>query len=387
MPMSELQRLLAAYDAEHAIGNPCALATVVAVNGSAYRRPGARMLVTSEGQLTGTISGGCLEGDARRRAQQVMLRGKPEIIVYDSTDIDDDLENGAQLGCQGQIHILLEPVSFTDKNNPLELLRETFQLSAPSVLATVLKSNAPASVAQATGRLLLLNDGLVESGQIDQDFINSQLLPDMRDVLDNGVSVNQDYEYGGMNIRVFLEMIKPAPLLTIYGAGNDAQPLARLAKGLGWRINIIDGRPLQASVNRFPEADSVKVVRIADLAKNVNATGFAVLMSHNYYYDLAVLEELNNLAELKYIGILGPRKKTDRMLSDMEEKGITTDDLNRRLYSPIGLDIGGENSDEIALAIMAELMAVKNNYNGGFLRNLDAPIHDRNLFIKATANG
>ena len=138
--MSELQRLLAAYDAERETGRPCALATVVEVNGSAYRRPGARMLVTNEGQLTGTISGGCLEGDARRRAQQVMLRGKPEIIGYDSTDIDDDLENGAQLGCQGQIHILLEPISFKDKNNPLELLRETFSLLATSVLATIFYS-------------------------------------------------------------------------------------------------------------------------------------------------------------------------------------------------------------------------------------------------------
>jgi xanthine/CO dehydrogenase XdhC/CoxF family maturation factor len=385
--MSELQRLLAAYDAERAAGQPCALATVVEVNGSAYRRPGARMLVTNEGQLTGTISGGCLEGDARRRAQQVMLRGTPEIIVYDSTDIDDDLENGAQLGCQGQIHILLEPISFTDKNNQVELLRKTFHLATPSVLATILKVEAPAPIAQPAGRLLLLNNEIVKSGQTDPDFVNKQLLPDMREVLSNGISVNQDYDYGGMTIRVFLEMIKPAPLLTIYGAGNDAQPLARLAKGLGWRVNIIDGRPLLALVSRFPEAESIKVARIANLAQHVSPTGFAVLMSHNYYYDLAVLEQLNNLDKLKYIGILGPRKKTDRMLNDLKQKGIDINLLNRRLYSPIGLDIGGENPDEIALAIMAELMAVKNNYAGGFLRNLDAPIHDRNLLIKATSNG
>lgn len=385
--MSELQRLLAAYDAERKAGRPCALATVVEVNGSAYRRPGARMLVTNEGQLTGTISGGCLEGDARRRAQQVMLRGTPEIIVYDSTDIDDDLENGAQLGCQGQIHILLEPISFTDKNNPVELLRKTFHLATPSVLATILKVEAPASIAQPAGRLLLLNNEVVKSGQIHPDFINNLLLPDMREMLGNGTSVNQDYEYAGMAIRVFLEMIKPAPLLTIYGAGNDAQPLARLAKTLGWRVNIIDGRPLQASANRFPEAESVKIVRIADLPQQVNPTGFAVIMSHNYYYDLAVLEQLTNLNELQYIGILGPRKKTDRILNDLEQKGVDTTALNQRLYSPIGLDIGGENADEIALAIMAELMAVKNNYTGGFLRNLDAPIHNRNLLIKATSNG
>jgi len=359
---------------------------VVEVNGSAYRRPGARMLVTDEGQLTGTISGGCLEGDARRRAQQVMLRGKPEIIVYDSTDIDDDLENGAQLGCQGEVFILLEPVNFTDTHNPLELLRETFQLSSPSVLATVLKTDNP-KIAQAAERLLLLHNGETKSGNINTDFVDAQLLQDMRDVLSSGTSVSQDYAYGGAHIRIFLEMVKPAPVLNIYGAGNDAQPLVKLAKGLGWRVNVIDGRPLQASANRFSEADSVRVVRIDDLQRQINATGFAVLMSHNYYYDLAVLEALNNHQAITYIGILGPRKKTDRMLNELEQKNINTAWLGANIHSPIGLDIGGENADEIALAVMAELMAVKNGYQGGFLRDVDAPIHDRNLIIKTFTNG
>jgi xanthine dehydrogenase accessory factor len=384
--MSELQRLLIAYDAERKLGNPCALATVVEVNGSAYRRPGARMLVTNEGQLTGTISGGCLEGDARRRAQQVMLRGKPEIIVYDSTDIDEDLENGAQLGCQGQVFILMEPINFKDDHNPLELLRETFQLQQPSVLATILKSDNNV-IAPAAERLLLLNDVTFKSGQINHDFIKQQLLPDMQEVLTNGESYVQEYDYAGINLHVFLELIKPAPLLTIYGAGNDAQPLARIAKGLGWRIMVIDGRPLQASAKRFPEAEKVQIARIDELHKHVNTLGYAVLMSHNYYYDLAVLQQLASLNTLNYIGILGPRKKTDRMLNDLQQKGIDTAKLDHRIHSPIGLDIGAENADEIALAVMAELLAIKNGYNGGFLRNLDAPIHGRNTIIKVINNG
>jgi xanthine dehydrogenase accessory factor len=384
--MSELQRLLTAYDTERRAGKACALATVVEVQGSAYRRPGARMLVTGEGQLTGTISGGCLEGDARRRAQQVMLRGKPEIIVYDSTDIDDDLENGAQLGCQGQVFILLEPVDMADPHNPLELLRETFHLDEASVLATILKSS-DAAIAPAAERLLLLNDGTTKSGNINQDFINNQLLPDMREVLDSGASLCQDYEFGGATMQVFLEMIKPAPLLTIYGAGNDAQPLARQATNLGWRVQVMDGRPLQAAAQRFPEAERVQVARIGELDKYVNNKGFAVLMSHNYYYDLAVLEQLSTLNNISYIGILGPRKKTDRMLNDLEQKGIATAGLDKRIHSPIGLDIGGENADEIALSIMAELLAVKNGLQGGFLRNLDAPIHNRNHTFKVIING
>lgn len=384
--MSELQRLLAAYDAEKNLGKPCALATVVEVNGSAYRRPGARMLVTNEGQLTGTISGGCLEGDARRRAQQVMLRGKPEIIVYDSTDIDDDLENGAQLGCQGEVFILMEPIDFNNAHNPLELLRETFQLQQTSVLATVLKSSDH-TLAPAAERFLLLNDGSLKSGNINPDLIQQYLLPDMQELLHTGTSIVQEYDYAGQTIRVFLELIKPAPLLTIYGAGNDAQPLVRLAKSLGWRVMVIDGRPLLASQNRFPEADKVQIARVEEMAHYVYAQGFAVLMSHNYYYDLAALEALSQLKEIAYIGILGPRKKTDRILNELQQKGIDTIALDERLHSPIGLDIGGENPDEIALSIMAELQAVRNGYKGGFLRDVDAPIHNRNPIIKILTNG
>src|SRR5476651_1386658 len=189
-----------------------------------------------------------------------MLRGKPEVIVYDSTDLEDDLENGAQLGCQGEIFILLEPINFNDPHNPLELLRETFQLQEPSVLATVLKSGN-ADIAPAAERVLLLNDGTLKSGQINPDFIKQQLLPDMKEVLVNGTSINRDYEYGGIAIRIFLELIKPAPLLSIYGAGNDAQPLNQLANRLGWRVQVIDGRPLQASEHRFPGAELVQVAR------------------------------------------------------------------------------------------------------------------------------
>ena len=380
--MSELLRLLAAYDAERYLSKPCALATVVEVNGSAYRRAGARMLVTNDGQLTGTISGGCLEGDARRRAQQVMLRGKPEIIVYDSTDIDEDLENGAQLGCQGQIFILLEPINFADNNNPLELLREASRLQETAVLAAILKSSNQ-ELAPAAERILLLNTGTFRNGHINEGFAVKQLLPDMQEVLANNTSVSKDYEFSGIDIRVFMEVIKPAPLLTIYGAGNDAQPLVQHAKNLGWRVIIIDGRPLQASPGRFPGAEQVLVARIGDLPQYINPSGFSVLMSHNYYYDLAVLEQLSRFKTIKYIGILGPRKKTDRMLSELESKGILTTELNQFIHSPIGLDIGGENADEIALAIMAELQAVRNGYNGGFLRNLNAPIHDRNYIMEA----
>jgi len=382
--MSELKQLLTAYDAERRARRPCALATVVEVRGSAYRRPGARMLVTADGQLTGTISGGCLEGDARRRAQQVMYRGKPEIIVYDSTDLEDDLEHGAQLGCQGEVFILLEPIDFDNPHNPLELLRSTYLLPERSVLATVLKSSHHDIC--AAERLLLTSDGALKGRLTDTAFTQLHLLADMHEAMLEGFSINAEYALDDTTLTVFIELIKPAPVLNIYGAGNDARPLVELAARLGWRVIVTDGRPGLAMPHRFPKTEAVQIARLDDLHQHVNSRGYAVLMSHNYYYDLAVLRQLADHNQVNYIGILGPRKKTDRMLQELALEGIDTTALNKRIHSPIGLDIGGENADEIALSVMAELQAVRNGFKGGFLRDVDAPIHNRNHQLKATAN-
>lgn len=382
--MSELKQLLTAYDVERQARRSCALATVVEVRGSAYRQPGARMLVTAEGQLTGTISGGCLEGDARRRAQQVMHRGKPEIIVYDSTDLEDDLEHGAQLGCQGEVFILLEPIDFDNPHNPLELLRSTYLLPDRSVLATVLKSSHHRIL--AAERLLLLTNGTLKGRLTDTAFAQLHLLPDMNEAMQEGFSINAEYTLDDTSLAVFIELIKPAPILNIYGAGNDARPLVELAARLGWRVIVTDGRPSLAISHRFPDTEAVQIARLDDLHQHVSPRGYAVLMSHNYYYDLAVLRQLSNHEEVNYIGLLGPRKKTDRMLQQLALEGIDTQTLNKRLHSPIGLDIGGENADEIALSIMAELQAVRNGFTGGFLRNVDAPIHSRRHHLKVSAD-
>lgn len=153
--MTELRPLLAAYDAHRAAGRVCALATVVHVAGSAYRRPGARMLVTEDGQLTGSISGGCLEGDARRRAAQVLHRGRPALITYDST-AEDDAWHGTQQGCRGVVQLLVELLDPTRPDNPLELLRRAADSLEPVVLATVF-GTAPAGPV-GLRRLLLPQD-------------------------------------------------------------------------------------------------------------------------------------------------------------------------------------------------------------------------------------
>lgn len=374
--MTELQRLLLAYDEHRVAGRACALASVVDVAGSAYRRPGARMLVTEDGQLTGAISGGCLEGDARRRARQTIQRGKPAIVTYDSTDPDDDLQFGAALGCQGVVQILLEPLDFQNPDNPLELLRRWAEgVEEVGVVATVFSLAGPGAPTQVGQRLLLTADGAVQGSLSAGSELYSAIVADARQTLSAGQPATRQYPTDTGAVRVCLEILRPPVRLTIYGAGNDVQPVVRLASGLGWRVQVVDGRPAQAQPSRFPEAEAVRVVPLSQVGEEPHDDGFALLMTHNYYYDLAVLRHLLQ-APTQYIGLLGPRKKYERLLTDLEKEfPDAAQRLQGRLYSPIGLNLGAETPEEIALSITAEIQAVLTRRPAGFLRDSPHPIH------------
>jgi xanthine dehydrogenase accessory factor len=163
--------------------------------------------------------------------------------------------------------------------------------------------------------------------------------------------------------------------LSIYGAGNDVQPLVRLAASLGWRVQVLDGRPAQAQATRFPDAEQVRVLPLAEVEAEPHDARFALLMTHNYYYDLAVLRHLLH-APTKYIGLLGPRKKYERLLTDLQQKQPDAAELLAgRLHSPIGLNLGAETPEEIALSIVAEIQAVLAGRPAGFLRDSPHPIH------------
>ena len=369
--MSELSRLLNAYDTHRAAGRACALVTVVHVAGSAYRRPGARMLVTADGELIGTVSGGCLEGDARRRAQQALHRGQPTVVEYDSTDADDELAHGTQLGCQGRVQLLLEPLAATP--NPLELLRAAHRQDAPAVLATVFGGPA-AGLGQ---RLLLTAAGMVRRSRLLADPLAADLLADARQVLASGRPTTRAYEAAGEPAYlVFFEWLAPAPRLAVYGAGNDAQPLVQLAAGLGWRVAVLDGRPALATAARFPAAESVRVLPLAALAAHPVSADFVVLLTHNYPYERAALRALAHWPAVRYLGVLGPRQKAQRLLADLAAEGLDTEaTLVPRLFAPVGLNVGAETAEEIAVAVMAELLAVRAGRPAGFLREAPGSIH------------
>ena len=369
--MTELQRLLLAYDRHRAETRPCALATVVEVLGSAYRRPGARMLVTEDGELTGAISGGCLEGDARQRARQVIFRGQPAVVTYDTRD-EDDPRHGLGPGCQGVVRILLEPLDFAAPDNPMELLRGFAQHPEPAVLATIFETDAT-GLRAAVGQRVLLSEA---SGLRGTPLLAAPMAEAARVTLAQGISQVFDIETDAGPVRTLLEVLVPPLRLVVYGAGNDAQPLVHLAASLGWHITVVDGRPNLATTARFPEAAAVRVVPVRELESQVPDPGaYYVLLSHNYAYDLAALLTLLPTAA-PYIGLLGPRAKAARLLEELKLTGTEASEImQNRLRSPIGLDLGSETPEEIALAIVAEIQATRHQRNGRPLRERAGTVH------------
>ncbi len=373
--MKELKDIVAAFDKAQQQGQQTALATVVLVEGSAYRRPGARMLITEDGQLTGAISGGCLEGDALRKAQQVMYKQKAMLVTYDTTD-EDDAKLGVGLGCNGIIHILIEPILTKDPQHPLQLLKEWLRQRQTAVLTTLFSLEDKKGVQPGTA-LLLTTAGITRNAFLDNvEWPDNTLEEDAREALRTRLHSTREYTFTA-TFTAFIEVLEPAPRLLIFGAGNDAIPLTAMADVLGWDTTVIDGRPAYASAQRFPKAGRVLVAKPDQVLPQltIDERTAAVLMTHNYNYDLAMLRQLLPL-QLSYIGSLGPKKKLERMLDELRDAGETIPpEQLEKVYGPTGLDIGAEGSEEIALSILSEIKAVLAGLGGTFLRDKNAPIH------------
>lgn len=381
--MKELKDIVQAFDKADKNGKQTALATVVHVEGSSYRRAGARMLITEDGELTGAISGGCLEGDALRKARLVMAQNKPMLVTYDTTD-DDDAKLGVGLGCNGIIHILIEPILADRRDNPIQLFKLFLSKREPVVLITLFTMNDKQAAQPGTCLLLTKNEDI--KGTFPDEAIKDMLLADAKDVLVNGNSVTKTYMYGD-KFTCFIELLQPAVSLVLFGAGNDAIPLVQLAAVLGWHINIVDGRSNYAIPERFPLAKKIIMARPENALAQIviDDRTVIILMTHNYIYDMAVLKQLLPL-RLPYVGVLGPKKRLSRMLEELKDEGMKiTDEQLASVYGPTGLDIGSENADEIALSIIAEMQAVLNNRMGTSLRHKNV-IHNRHTgqIIKQT---
>jgi len=355
-------------------GKKTALATVVHLDGSSYRRPGARMLIEDDGQLTGAISGGCLEGDALRKALHVIAENRAMLVTYDTMD-DDDAKFGVGLGCNGIIQVLIEPINYKAPHNPMVLLQALLEKRDPAVLLTLFDLND--RKAKQHGTCLVYKNAQNRLGQIPMD--SDKIEKDILQVLHQKTSVFKEYPNDQSNSTAFIEYIDLPVSLVVIGAGNDVIPLIEMAKILGWDPHVVDGRANYATADRFASACSVLVSKPEKVLEQIQVdykTVF-VLMTHNYNYDLAMLRALL-FVDTPYIGSLGPRKKLDRMLDELREEGlnITTVQLSK-IYGPVGLHLGAETPEEIALSIIAEIQAVLKGANGGSLRQSSEFIHSR----------
>jgi xanthine/CO dehydrogenase XdhC/CoxF family maturation factor len=374
--MKEVRDIVLAFNEAQKEGKQTALATVVHVQGSSYRRPGARMLVTEDGKLTGAISGGCLEGDALRKARLAMMQQKAMLVTYDTSD-EDDAKLGVGLGCNGIIQILIEPINPESPTNPLAFLKSFLSNRQHAVLVTLFSLDYKSAPQPGTCLFLTDKDGL--KGAIVDEAMQAALEADARQALLNRTSVTKTYATPQNVLTGFVEVLKPAVSLVVVGAGNDAVPLTEMASILGWQVTVVDGRANYAAPDRFPAAQQVLVAKPEQVLPKIalDEQTVLVLMTHNYNYELALLRQLLPL-HLRYIGVLGPKKKLDRMLDELREEGTPTGGEELQgVYGPVGLDIGAETSEEIALSIISEIKAVLSDRAGTSLRNKDGAIHDR----------
>ena len=311
----ELQQILNAYRQTDFSQRKAALATVVGLKGSGYRRPGARMYITDDGRWVGAISGGCLEGDALRKAREIMNNGQSRLIVYDTSDPEGE-NFGIGLGCNGVLDVLIQPIDPFQANNPVLTLEQILRKRQPATLETPLP------------------DG-----------------------------------------NVFREELKPDVQLLVFGAGYDAVPLVNQARQVGWQVIVTDDCVAHLQPRRFSQASELRAVSRHEIREQlpIDAFSAAVLISHNFGYDKAVLQELIK-TNIPYIGLLGPKKRGDALLAELTEQ-VSDEDLSR-IFWPVGLDLGAETPQEIALSIVAEIQAHFRNTSAQPLKFKQAPIHE-----------
>jgi xanthine dehydrogenase accessory factor len=328
--VSEIAEVLSAIESLRDRGEKMALATIVAVKGSTYRRPGARLLVAASGEMVGNISGGCLEGDVAEVAQVVMVDGEPRIASFDLTS-DDEAVGGGGLG------------------------------SSPGV--------------ERGARLLVDPEGKRE-GTLGWDSLDDAAGSAALEQLAAGRSEVRELP----GARAFVEVLEPPLQLLVCGAGHDVIPLVKTASDLGWKVVVADQRERFLTTERFRQAAGfVHVERPEDAASRASLDDrtYVMVMSHNYLRDKDYLRGFLG-SGVAYIGLLGPRVRTERLLDELRREGVEPSAEDRdKMFGPAGLDIGSDGPEEIAQAIVSEILAVRRGRRAGFLRERPGPIHGR----------
>lgn len=371
--MSSHREIIDALDHAATAGHPVILATVVRITGSSYGGVGARMLVRVDGTTVGLVSGGCLESDIAEHARRVSSTGVAEVVRYDTLE-DDDAPWGLGLGCNGLIDILLEPLTPDRARTISDLLQCALDANAPSAIATVVHvvgadSNSPVVGAHA----LLIDDRISTSGDWGSGFVLADAAAAVSEALTTGRrGLVKDFD----GVEIGFEVVNPSVHLLVCGSGPDAGPISDLAVKLGWDVTVVDHRAgAEQRASRFPGAKVVECLDALSLSEcvDLSARSAAVVVSHHFERDRNYLHALLQ-SDACYIGMLGPRARTERMFADLESETVPVQP-DERVFAPVGMDIGGDGPDAIALAVIAEVTAVTNSRSGGHLRDKRGPLH------------
>jgi xanthine/CO dehydrogenase XdhC/CoxF family maturation factor len=366
--MRELRDVLVAIREADASGEVCALATVVGARGSTYRREGARLLIMASGRTVGSISGGCLEGDVQIVAEDVIRDGRPRLVHYDLT-ADDEAVWGLGLGCNGVIDVLVERIG-ASVPSPEAFLARAVEDEVPLAVVTVI---GPEHSRQIGKRIIL--EGRESTGSLDDPALDREASRLAGKALASG----QTYRTQIDDIEIFVEPIQPPLRLVVCGAGHDVIPLVRFADAVGFRTVVLDRREKFLTRERFPAAHAFIVTEFPRAAEEVRPDDrtCVVVMTHNYLHDRNLIRSF--LAWPRppaYLGLLGPRQRTHKILRELRDEGIEpSDELRDRIFAPVGLDIGAEGPQQIAVAIVAEIIAARTSRSGGHLRDRPTPIH------------
>lgn len=330
------------------------VATVVRVSGTAYRRPGARLLLTQFRWLTGAASGGCLEGDIASNGWARTRDGQPVVVTYDSrlpeTADNEDVRSAFGLGCDGAVEVMLERGNTPGRIDPLAVADECLRTQKRGAVVTVIHSRV--SGVKVGQRVSVIADSAPKYDAFDE-VLRVAMIADAKAAIASGESLTRSYNSERGSIDVFVEAILPPPRVFVFGCGHDAVPVVAMMKTLGWDVSICAGQTRVSTQQRFSHADEILVGTPEEIGARIDECdrAVAIVMNHNLDTDRQYLAMLLG-TRARYIGVLGPRTRTIKLMSEI---GATPD---LRVHSGVGLDLGAETPQEFALAMTAEIQSV-----------------------------
>jgi len=362
-----VKELLDDIERWRAAGKRVAVARVVDMEGSGPRDPGAAMAVNEDGEVAGSVSGGCVEGAVLTEGLSVLRQGKPRLVSYGIAD-DDAFAVG--LTCGGTIHIFIDPPDPFD-----EAIQAALRTGEPAALATVIEG-------PGAGSKLLVRPGGEPIGSLGDPELDRVVARDALGELEAARTGIRHYGLHGEarreeGVAVFVESFASPPRMVIFGAIDFTAALARLGKLLGYHVTVCDARPVFATPARFPMADEVVADwpdrYLARVGAELGPRDAVCVLTHDPKFDVpAIRAALDTRAG--YLGAMGSRRTHDKRVERLREAGVDEEGI-ARVMAPVGLDIGGRTPEETAVSICSEIISQRTGRDAPSLRDARGPIH------------